>query len=138
MTYGYDKAYSSEADETGHESQELLCRIMAEKLEIPQVERSAVGQELGHFAFARATEEEDGKGKDFWFYNAQSRKWVPMDFTTSNNRVDLREKEKRMEKSGGAVLKITKHTLELASMGAERDLKNIAREIADTFGIRKE
>ena len=137
---GYEgPVYRSEADEAGHESQKLLCKVMANKLEIPEVDRGAVGQELKHFAFAEATEEEeDGKGIDFWFYNAQSERWVPMDFTTSNNHVDLREKEERMKKLGGVVLKIPARTLKLAARGAERDIKAVAREIATTFGIRSE
>lgn len=118
--------------------EELFGQIMIEKLEIPQVGRDVVGQELSHFAFARATEEEDGRGKDLWFYNAQSKKWIPADFTTSNNHVDLKEKERRVSKFGGVVLKIPAHTLDLASRGAEKDIRDVANAVASTFGIRSE
>lgn len=133
---GYSEAYDSESDKFGHRMQELLCQIMTEQLEIPEVGRSVVGQELSHFAFAKATEEEDGNGIDFLFYNPQSKTWIKMDFTVSNNHVDLKAKEEKISAIGGVVLKIPAHTLELAAQGAERDIKAVAREITNTFGIQ--
>lgn len=135
---GYENAYDSGADEFGHRMEDLLCQIMSNELEIPQVDRDVVGQQLNHFAFARATSEEDGQGVDILFYNSQTNRWIPVDFTVSNNPIDLRAKEEKISRLGGVVLKVPARTLALAARGAERDIKTVAGEIATTFGIHAE
>lgn len=135
---GYEDAYNGGADEFGHRMEDLLCQVMSDELEIPQVDRDVVGQKLDHFAFARATPDEDGQGVDILFYNFQSDRWVPMNFTVSNNPVDRREKERKLAALGGVVLKVPARTLELAARGAVSDIRKVAKEIADTFGIHSE
>lgn len=119
------KSWLSSSEKTfGQEMEDKFVTALG-KLGIPEVPRALKDndtREKKGFAIARATEDEDTDGIDFWFYVPKYKTWYPIDLTTTNNMDKLQGKRKKERITGT-----------YASQGAELYLEKISVALASLF-----
>ena len=121
-----ETVYNSVISETGHAMERLFVEILTEKLGVELIDRQDVNSYSDDkFAIAKSTDEEDTeKGVDFWFYNKESKKWIGIDFTTSNE-LKYRGKDRKVDGIDVYALKIGRYDLILAAQGGENYINKV-------------
>ncbi|KKU31528.1 MAG: hypothetical protein UX44_C0005G0006 [candidate division WWE3 bacterium GW2011_GWA1_46_21] len=136
--YG-DKQYSSESMEFGKYMESLFFDVLVDRMGFISVDREDVGKDMGGdgrtrvFAVARATEDEDWRGVDFYIYNSVKKGWVAVDLTVSRNHADLAQKDDKEKADGIYVVKLDAFDLENAAKGGETFVDAISQELAEAI-----
>ena len=136
----YDEnAWSSESKEFGEYVEQLFFDVLVDQMGFLRASRENVGGDLGGdskhrvFAIARATEEEDWAGMDFWVYNSVRKGWFPIDLTASRNHADLKQKDDKERREGIYVVRVNAVALENAARGGTRFIDELSREVSEAI-----
>lgn len=130
-----EEVLSGWRSEYGHKAEESFETVL-EKLGIEPLKEKpdpAKAEKLvaeGRIAMMRSSPKEDfEEGIDFHLFNPLTGKLVPVDISVSKDPVVHAKKRDREKTEGILFLPLSARTLELATRGGERDLKEIWQSV---------
>ena len=119
--------------EVGHEAENKVVEVLVGRLGMEPVssavmEDPRVKQRLkdkGGGVVRTSAKEDFERGVDFHLFNAITSEWIPVDLTISSDPEVHAKKRARERETGVKVLALPKRTVDLASLGSEREIQKI-------------
>ena len=131
-----EEAVAGHRTEYGHKAEENFENVL-ERLGVEPLEENLSQEDAdkmvaeSRVAARRTSEEEDSEeGIDFYIFNPLTGRIFPVDISVSNDIKVQQKKSEKERKEGIRFLPLSARTLELASRGGDRDLKEIRQSVS--------